>query len=642
MSWKRTIWFRLTVGFIAIILLANAGLALLTLFGISEVIIEEVQTRVRLDLNSARNVFRRHISGFCLLLRGTSARRSVPIPLESWDPDDLHRLLQNIRQTGELDMLSLLDQDGRVVYREHNPGQKGDDISHNPIIARALRERACFRGTAIVPYAELMEEGADLARRASFEEAHSPVPRDGMIVGSAVPLVDLQKGREISGYLYGARLLNRSYEIVDEIKQDLYQNETYQGKDIGAVTIFQGDLRISTSMKRDDGSRAVGTLLSAAVHDKMLERDKIWAGRAYVVDDWYITAYEPIRDPAGKVIGALGIGVLEAPFIYTRRLAVGIFIGAVALTTIAILVLLVLATRIVLRPIGRILSMSNRVVAGDLSARVKMRPPGEMGLLCRAIDKMADAVAQREEALKQATRRQIGQSEKLASVGRMAAGIAHEINNPLTGLLTFEHLLQDEEDLSPKGKDYLDIMCKETTRMREIIGGLLDFAHESSPEMKRLDINQLIRQGLKLLRSHKGFENIAIEERLAKNLPAVQGDTNQCQQVLVNLLLNACEAMPKGGTLSISTAAEDGKVLIAISDTGCGIEDDHLELIFDPFFTTKPVGKGTGLGLSVSYGIVRQHDGTMEVLSKKGEGTTFTITLPAASESSPGRPPEEV
>lgn len=639
MNWKRRVWFRLSVGFIAIILVTNVVLFLITLFGVSEIVIEEVQTRVRMDLNSACKVFKGHVDDIYLLLQATSARRSVPVPLESWDREDLHRLLRSIWQAGELDMLSLLDKDGRVVYREHNPGQMGDDISHNPIVARALREKKCVQGAAVVTYEELGRECADMVRRASLEikptkadqSGERKIHRDGMVIGAAVPLVDLRRDREIVGFLYGAKLLNQSCEIVDEIKEDLYQDESYQGMDIGAATIFHGDVRVSTSITGEDGSRAVGTRVSTVVHEKVLEMEKTWADRAFVVDDWYITAYAPIRDPEDRVIGILGVGVREEPFVHNRRLAAWIFLGVVTFTTVISLVLLVLATRTVLRPIGRIIKMSDKVVAGDLSARVNMRPRGEMGLLCLAIDQMADAVVQREEALAQATRQQVGQSEKLASVGRMAAGIAHEINNPLTGLLTLEHLLKSEEGLSDKGKDYLEIMYKETFRMREIVQGLLNFARESSLEMKPLDVNEVIRQWLKLLRSQKEFKDITIEEKFVEGLSKVNGDANQLQQVLANLSLNACEAMSEGGILSISTSEEDGKVLVSIEDTGCGIKEEHLEMIFDPFFTTKPVGKGTGLGLSVSYGIVRKHGGTMEVESQEGEGTTFTITLPVAS-----------
>ncbi|RKX28637.1 MAG: hypothetical protein DRP47_03855 [Candidatus Zixiibacteriota bacterium] len=639
MSWKNAVWFRLNVGFIAIILVTNVVLFLVTIFGISEIIIEEVQTRVRMDLNSADKVFREHISDICLLLKATSARRTVPIPLESWDREDLHKLMQSIWQAGELDILSLLDNDGRVIYREHNPEQMGDNISHNPIVARAMREKKCFRGAAIVSYEELEKESVDILLRASLEIKSTKIDQsgkrkihsDGMIIGAAVPLIDLRRDREIVGFLYGAKLLNQSSEIVDEIKEDLYKNESYQGVDIGAATIFQGDVRISTNIMREDGLRSLGTRVSDVVYEQVVEMEKIWTDRAFVVDDWYITAYEPIRDPENRIIGILGVGVLEEAFVHDRKLAMWLFLGVVIFMTVISLLLLTLMTRTVLRPIGRIIKMSDKVVAGDLSARVNMRLPGEMGMLCLAIDQMADAVAQREEALAEATRRKIGQSEKMASIGRMSAGIAHEINNPLTGLLTFEHLLKNEGGLSDKGKEYLEIMYNETSRMREIVMGLLNFSRESSPDMKLLDINEVIRQWLKSPCSQKEFKNITTEKKLAEGLSKVNGDANQLQQVLTNLCFNACESMPEGGILSISTSEENGKVLISVADTGCGIKEEDLEMIFEPFFTTKSVGKGTGLGLSVSYGIVRKHGGIMKVESEEGKGTTFTITLPVVS-----------
>jgi len=292
---------------------------------------------------------------------------------------------------------------------------------------------------------------------------------------------------------------------------------------------------------------------------------------------------------------------------------------------------LLLVTKLVLHPIGRIAAMSQKVIEGDLSARVGIRPPGEMGLLCQTIDSMADAIALREEQLKQATRQQIGQSEKLAAIGRLAAGVAHEINNPLTGVLTFAHLLRQKENMTGQDKQDLDLIVHETARAAEIVRGLLDFARERPVVKELLDLNEVTRQTLRLIRSQKPVKQVAIVEDLAADLPRVDADKNQLQQVLVNLSLNACEAMPNGGTLLISTLAQDGKVLVKLTDTGCGIKKEHLGRIFDPFFSTKPVGKGTGLGLSVSYGIIQQHGGAIEVESEEGKGSTFTVVLPAAS-----------
>jgi two-component system NtrC family sensor kinase len=402
----------------------------------------------------------------------------------------------------------------------------------------------------------------------------------------------------------------------------------YKGRPVGTVTIFQHDLRVSTNVVKADGTRAVGTRLSDVVYQRVLEEGGIWADRAFVVNDWYITAYEPIYDPTGRIIGALYVGLLEAPFVDQQRLIIGVFLAMVTVTTLTSLALLFFVTKLVLRPIGQVVTMSQKVVEGDLSARVGIRPPGEMGALCRAVDAMADAVDQREEQLKLAARKQIGQSEKLASIGRLAAGIAHEINNPLTGVLTFAHLLRQKGNMSAEDQQDLDLIISETSRVAEIVRGLLDFARERPSEKKPVDINHVIRQTLRLVSGQKLFTDIVVEERLDENLPRITGDENQLQQVILNLTLNASEAMPDGGTLTLTTCAKDGKVRVTVADTGCGIPREHLEDIFEPFYSTKPVGKGTGLGLSVSYGIIQQHGGSLEVESEEGRGTAVTIILP--------------
>lgn len=304
------------------------------------------------------------------------------------------------------------------------------------------------------------------------------------------------------------------------------------------------------------------------------------------------------------------------------------FLATVALAGLTSVVLLVVVSRLVFRPIGGLIEMSRKVVAGDLAARVCDCPPGEMGRLCRAINAMVEAVGQREEQLKQTTSRQLSHSEKLASIGRLAAGVAHEINNPLTGVLTFAHLLREKPNMDDQDRQDLDLIIHETSRVADIVTGLLDFARERPASKAMLDLNQVIRQTVRLIASQSQFRRIAIEEHLDEHLPAVYGDRNQLQQVLLNFALNACEAMPEGGALTICTLPHGKDVMLTIADTGCGIKPEHVSRIFDPFFTTKPVGKGTGLGLSVSYGIIQQHGGVVSVHSQEGRGTTFTVILP--------------
>jgi two-component system, NtrC family, sensor kinase len=200
----------------------------------------------------------------------------------------------------------------------------------------------------------------------------------------------------------------------------------------------------------------------------------------------------------------------------------------------------------------------------------------------------------------------------------------------LTGVLAFADLLREKENMDAQDREDLELIIRETKRAREIVKGLLDFARETPQVKTRLNVNDLARQTILLLGKRDALQDIQLVDALTEPLPQVLGDKNQLQQVLINLSFNACEAMPNGGTLMLATSAVDGHVVIEVTDTGCGIKREHLDKVFEPFFTTKPVGKGTGLGLSVSYGIVQQHGGTLEVESQERKGTTFKITLPAA------------
>jgi len=219
-------------------------------------------------------------------------------------------------------------------------------------------------------------------------------------------------------------------------------------------------------------------------------------------------------------------------------------------------------------------------------------------------------------------------SEKLASLGKMAAGVAHEINNPLTSILINTHLVLEKLEKNSHAHENLSLIADETSRCSEIVKGLLEFSHQNPPEKSYVDVNDILNLSVDILKNQVTFQNIKIKKKLQNNLPQIQIDLNKIKQVFLNLMLNAAEAMPDGGSLAIISKLSQDKryIKIEFTDTGLGISKENINKLFDPFFTTKT--SGTGLGLAVSYGIIEQHKGKIEVKSQEGQGSTFIIGLP--------------
>jgi signal transduction histidine kinase len=227
----------------------------------------------------------------------------------------------------------------------------------------------------------------------------------------------------------------------------------------------------------------------------------------------------------------------------------------------------------------------------------------------------------------QETQGQLVQSAKLAAIGELAAGVAHEINNPLTSILGFAELASWEMAPDDAGQQDLAVIVEEARRARDIVRNLLEFARQAEPLTEPADVNHLLGQALALIRSHVEKDGVLVEEEYAPDLGRIPLDAGRMKQVFLNLITNAAHAMPEGGRLMVSTARVGDEVAVRIADTGVGIPPQDLVRIFEPFFTTKP--SGTGLGLSVTLGIVQQHGGRIEVESEEGQGSMFTVWLPA-------------
>ena len=613
-------------------------------------IISLAQDKVNHDLASAWMVYNEKLNDIRDVVLLNSRRESIQKAAKDNEKELLEKYLSRVRKDFNLDILTLTDAQGKVLLRTTQPEIWGDNQSKDALVRRALMGET-VTATQIIPREELLKEGKNLVERAylRFESTPKATPRakeyekDGIMLKAAAPLID--EYGNIIGVLYGGILLNRNYEIVDRVKEIVFKGEKYKGIDIGTATIFQHDLRISTNVKKANGERAIGTRVSKEVNQAVLKEGKPWVHRAFVVNDWYISAYEPIKNINGDIIGILYVGMLEKPYIDLRNNVMITFTGMAIISVVVLLIILFFITSTIIDPLRGMVFATNKIAQGDLNHKVEIKYRDEIGKLARSFNQMTENLKKANEKLIQWGKtlekrveertkelREIQdfliQSEKLASLGKMAAGVAHEINNPLTSILINTHLMLEKVEEKHAFYENLSLIADETSRCTNIVKGLLEFSRQELPQKAFSDVNDIINRTLNLLKNQVSFYNISIIKELGLNLPQIELDKNKIEQVFWNLMFNASEAMPDGGKLTIISKFSQNKKYIEVifMDTGVGIPKENINKLYDPFFTTK--SSGTGLGLAVSYGIIKQHLGKIEVESEQGKGSTFTVSLP--------------
>lgn len=613
------------------------------------------QAKVRHDLASAWMVYNEKLISIRDIIHLSTAREFILDTLRTGNAADRAKKLEDIRREFDLDILTVTDARGRVVLRARRPDVSGDDQSGDPLVRRALLKETAA-ATQIVSRAELLKEGPDLADRAYFTfiptamaaERSEDHEENGMMLKAASPVED--ESGTLLGVLYGGVLFNRNYNLVDRVKDIVYKGEKYKGKDIGTATIFQSDLRISTNVLNDQGRRAVGTRVSREVNDAVLRNGRHWVDRAFVVNEWYITAYEPIKDIDGRIVGMLYVGMLEKPYIDLRNRVMGTFAVLAGLCVFFLLTLLAFIAANITRPLGVMVEATDKIAKGDLDHRVDIDWRDEIGQLAGSFNRMTEDLRRANEGLTQWGRvlekrveeraRELQtmqaaliQSEKLASLGKMAAGVAHEINNPLTSILIQTHLLLETCEPGNPSLENLTLIADETSRCAEIVKGLLEFARMTPAQPTKADVNDIVERSIQLLEKQASVRNIKIVKALDLSLPSIDLDKNKMQQVFSNLIINACDAMAGGGTLTITSrlGPDRRQIEILFADTGMGIPEENIHKLFDPFFTTKSAG--TGLGLAVSYGIIQQRGGKIGVRSEVGQGSVFIVILPLNQQS---------
>lgn len=599
--------------------------------------LREVRSRVETDLNVAAGVFRDLIDDLATAVRLAADNTLLVDALQTGEHQAVREKLRAVRTREGLDFLTLLDANGKVLLRTTNSPTLGDDQSQDEIISAVITGYRQVVAPQILAEPELLKESDSLLAKATLTVINTGSPtespttlKSGLVIKSAAPVFAADE--TLIGVLYGGILLNRNYTLVDEIASILFGGELYKGKKLGQVAVFQDDLRIATDLLNPDGSRAVGTKVYEDVSARVIDQGKPYIARAVIRDEWYLSAYQPILSLSRKPIGILGLGIREQKYRDLKNNTLLLYLVVTTAGVVCALFLAFLLARSITKPIRKLVATSKQLAAGDLDVHVGFASTDEIGDLGTAFNLMTHAIKERDDRLRRQAQEEVQQAERMAMIGRLAAGIAHEINNPLGSILLFSRLLMQKAPAEGIIRENLERIERETKRCQTIVQGLLDFARKREPKIEPLNIEDLLDKTLRLFESHPSFHNIELVKDYQAAMPVVLADSSQMMQVFVNMIMNAIDAMEGNGILTISlrTYESENLLKISIGDTGCGIPEEHVAKLFEPFFTTKAVGQGTGLGLSISYGIIQTHGGTIKVFSKVGEGTTFVISLPIA------------
>lgn len=605
------------------------------------------------DLRIAEQYLQRILTGTETEIRGLATSTSFADALRENGPEFDARLEQ-YRQDLGLDFLRFVSGDAVTEQAERWPvikaaAQGGSRTSIDIFDATDL--------ALISPDLALMAQIPLIETEAAVQTDRSTESR-GMIVHTAtwvgVP------GRK--GVLVGGTLLNRNLGFIDTINDLVYRQGGNAEARQGTATLFLEDVRVSTNVRLFEDVRALGTRVSAEVYGAVLDDGKTWLNRAFVVNDWYISGYLPLKDSFGNRVGMLYVGFLEAPFAAAKRASFAAILGAVmAVLAVSVPLFLRMATG-VFAPLERMSQTMSRVEDGDLTARIgSVQTQDEIGEVAAHLDTLLDQVQDRDAKLRswaqelntrvdrrtqelsdankklEATFQQLVMSEKLASIGEITAGVAHEINNPIAVIQGNVDVMR--EALGEHAKDVateLTLIDQQVSRINAIVGKLLQFARptEFGALEETVDAGQVLSDCLVLVDHALRSGRVKIVKNIV-DAPPVRINPGELQQILINLIMNALQAMQDQGVLELSVTPkmrdDQSGLEILVIDSGEGIEPEKLDDVFDPFFTTK-LAEGTGLGLSISQTLVQRAGGLISVRNRRRGGAEFSVWLPSVTE----------
>jgi len=621
--------------------------------------------RVNTDLVVADDVFKRLQLDFLDKLERVAASHAFYTAFQAADVSRIEQQFARLRSESGFDFVHVTNLQGQPMHSSNTRAAHFN--RHHLLPERAMNLNKALVGIEIYSHEDLSQEDPALAQhiRLPLVDTMRAAPTDrvvedrAMVIHTVAPVFD--PNGNMLALLDGGVVINKDFDLVDAVRDLVYGPGSLPQGSLGTVTVFLGDVRISTNVPRKPGQRALGTRVSREVRDSVLGHGDTWLDRAFVVSDWYISAYQPIIDVAGTRVGMLYAGYLEAPFRAAYRHTLIIVLLMLALGIVLAGLLAIYGARAIARPVEAMAAVARALKAGEDRSIGDIQSGDEIGELAVQFDetlrllrernqevlqsadrleaKVTERTAELQEknvrleetiALLKTTRRQLISAEKLAALGELTAGVAHEINNPIAIIQGNLEIIRRELCSGHAEIDTeMDLIMGQVARIHNIVDKLLDYSRHSRPvePPREFDLRQVFDDTLKLVAHEADQKSISIgTEVTAQGVLAMEA--YEFQQVLVNLLLNAIQASPVGSKVQLQCwDRESGGIQIRVIDHGIGIAAENLDRIFDPFFTSKGP-QGTGLGLSVSYGIIRSHGGEIKARSSAREGTCFEVWLP--------------
>jgi len=627
-------------------------------------------TKVRSDLAVARGYFDQTLAEVGSGTRGVARSQRL---LQAMAGGDLQAQLAADQRELGLDFLLLV---------RHDDPRTGLPASVSALLPRVAAAPGRAAQVVRLSRDELAALAPQLLPRLDIPlvPTRNAAPDARSVEDRALVLLALQPVLDATGQpqalLVGGLLLNQNLDFIDHINRIVYPEGALPFGSEGTATLFLGDVRITTNVRLFQDQRAIGTRVSQTVRERVLTQGQTWLDRAFVVNDWYVSAYEPLLDATGQRVGMLYVGFLESPFRWVRHAMLAVM-GLIFLAVMAVSALLsVRWARSIFKPVEQMNRTMQQVEDGNAAARVGALPArDELGALAAHLDELLDVIDDKTTALRrwgeeldhkvaertreleasntslQRAQEQLVKSEKLAAIGQLTASIAHEINNPIAVMQGNLDLIRDT--LGPHAQPVageLRLLDEQVERMRLIVTQLLQYARptEYAGYVETLDLNQTVRDCLVLVAHLLVQTRIEIERDLQATR-RVGFNRSELQQVIINLLINAIQAMPQGGTLRLVTrdwADEQGAsgAVLQVQDSGPGLTPGVAERLFRPFFTTK--NDGNGLGLWISLGLVERYGGGITAANREDgqRGAVFSVRLltepqaPEAVNTRDGRP----